>query len=244
MTNHPRRASRRDRKDRQRMARHVSVWVDANTDAALTPWQRDLLERTAMSHRGAARVNPHRDHRHVPIAVGVDIAKDGDDTVTVATMTASGQMYVAPLGTDPADPYAWRSVGWTNDPLDLRALIADTDDDVKAIASLSNHASRSITVTAPLRSSFHVYRSLDDNVTGREWPDDGLHPASLLGWSQTVEGLDADLMPLVVCDHCGEPVPCIEKVLRHMDTDGHRCFCRPTGTCTVTGRPVAELPTR
>jgi len=71
-----------------------------------------------------------------------------------------------------------------------------------------------------------------------------LHPANHFEWRQVVEGRDANGHPQVVCDHCGEPVPCIDAILVHMDGPTHQQLCRATGHCWYAKRPVSELPAR
>lgn len=62
-----------------------------------------------------------------------------------------------------------------------------------------------------------------------------LHPAERLQWLRVVEGGQ------VVCEHCGEPVPCIDEVLVHMRTDWHQ-MCKATGWCVVAKVPLDQLP--
>ncbi len=67
-----------------------------------------------------------------------------------------------------------------------------------------------------------------------------LHPESILAWEVVVEA------GLLVCEHCGTPTPCVDAILRHMDTQEHRSFCRsvPGGRCYYAKLPLSELPAR
>lgn len=177
-----------------------------------------------------------------------------------------GGVFVAPAGTPPpVDGTEWTEIG-TTDAATLITPAVVTDPDKRWLPpDPLGITRRSITVTGKITpviaailtgNSVRVgyvgapdpdllpFRGLDDNITGRDYPDDGLHPPSRLGWLRTVEGRDADGEPLVVCEHCGEPTPCTEEILRHMDTDLHHVLCAATGRCMVAGRPLEELPRR
>lgn len=67
-----------------------------------------------------------------------------------------------------------------------------------------------------------------------------LHPESILAWELVVEAGE------LVCEHCGMPAPCIDAILRHMNTAEHRSYCQsvPGGNCYYARRPLAELPVR
>lgn len=103
--------------------------------------------------------------------------------------------------------------------VDLRPIIARVEQAVAQLAAA--------TLSAPERN----------------YPADSLHPANRLEWLQTVEGRTADGAPLVVCEHCGEPVPCVEAILRHMDTQEHR-WCLTAGFCHYAGTMLNQLPNR
>lgn len=170
-------------------------------------------------------------------------------------------VFAAPYGTEPppaGDPAAWQSVGHLIDDDSVVTVVDDTQDWLQDAVATGKLTAGSVTVslhvtgdTASRRLAAIVhgcptrrqFRGLEDNVTGRVHVD-GLHPASPLMWEQTVEGCGPDGNPLVVCEHCGEPVPCVEKIIRHMDTDWHQRMCIPTGTCGLAGRPIDELPRR
>jgi hypothetical protein len=164
-----------------------------------------------------------------PWTFGFDGTPDGDLTIAAATRTADGHTVVHWVKTyTDVDLDPWQVTA-------LRQLFDAKTDDVRALAAAA--------ATPRLTWPRHTFRGFDDVVNGRVHHDE-LHPDNRLEWQQTVEGLTADGHPQPVCEHCGEPVPCVENVLRHMDTDLHRTYCRPTGFCIVAERMIRDLPSR
>lgn len=156
--------------------------------------------------------------------------------------TRDAAVAVATAGPTP-DGKGWVDVGSTDaGGLDLAPVIGDHNAAVRSMAA-STLVPRTVTFMGPgITPAAGLYFGLEEEIVPAT--DDGMHPASRLAWEQVVEGRGPDGEPLVVCDHCGEPAPCTEGILRHMNTDGHRLMCVPTGRCYVAERPTSELPTR
>ena len=64
-----------------------------------------------------------------------------------------------------------------------------------------------------------------------------LHPAYFpWAWEQVIEG------GRIVCNHCGEPVPCVDAILAHIKTESHHALCQAREVCYYARRPLKELP--